>query len=187
MKNNTIKKSAMKKIFLLAVCWAAALGASAQQDDPLGNFFRKYEPDTAFTIISISPKMFSLFSRIDLNTGDAQAQQIMEVAKNLTGLHIIVRENAPNSMQLFREAASQLNGKYDDLLTVRDHGINFRFLAAQDSRGIIHHLIMLAGGGPEFLALSLSGNIDLNQISRIAGDMNIQGFDKLKDVKPPHR
>lgn len=172
----------MKKIPLLLLFSCLAMSLQAQPD-PLQGFFHKYEPDTAFTIISISPKMFSLFSHLNLQTGDDQAQQIMEVAKNLTGLHIITRENAPNSMQLFREAAGSLSGRYDELMSVRDHGMNVKFLISQDGKGIIHHLIMLVGGGPEFFAMSLSGNIDLNQISRIAGSMNIQGFDKLKDLK----
>lgn len=175
----------MKKLCFLTLCCLVTMTVRAQQD-PLEKFFRKYEPDTAFTIISISPKMFNLFSKVNLQTGDDQAQEILGVAKNLTGLHIITRENAPNSMQLFREAAGSLSGNYDELMSVRDHGMNVRFLISQDDRGVIHHLIMLVGGGPEFFALSLSGNIDLNQISRIAGDMNIQGFDKLKDVKKSH-
>lgn len=41
---------------------------------------------------------------------------------------------------------------------------------------------MLIGGSHEFLAMSLTGDIDLNEISKIAGNMNIEGFDKLKDV-----
>jgi hypothetical protein len=46
---------------------------------------------------------------------------------------------------------------------------------------------MLVAGGNEFFAMSLTGNIDLNEISKIAGDMNIQGFDKLKDIKQPKK
>jgi hypothetical protein len=173
----------MKKIILFVMfSWAATTGLRAQSD-PLGRFFQKYEPDTAFTIVSISPKMFSLFTSLNLQTGDDQAQQIMEVAKNLTGLRIITRENAPNSMQLFREAAAALPARYDELMSVRDHGMNVKFMVSQDAKGIIHNLVMLAGGGPEFFAMSLSGNIDLKQLSGIAGAMNIQGFDKLKDLK----
>jgi hypothetical protein len=172
----------MKKIILVVMFSWVATGLRAQSD-PLERFFQKYEPDTAFTIVSISPRMFSLFTSLNLQTGDDQAQQIMEVAKNLTGLRIITRENAPNSMQLFREAAAALPARYDELMSVRDHGMNVKFLVSQDVKGIIHHLVMLAGGGPEFFAMSLSGNIDLKQLSGIAGAMNIQGFDKLKDLK----
>lgn len=171
----------MKKTFVFISLCMISLSLKAQQN-PLNRFFDKYEPDTSFTIINISPKMFSMFSKVNLNTGDKQADQIMDVAKKLTGLRIITKENAHNSMQLFREANSMLSPNMDELMTVRDHGNNLKFLVDQDKNGIIHTLVMLVGGGNEFFAMSLTGNIDLNEISKIAGNMNIQGFDQLKNV-----
>lgn len=129
-----------------------------------------------------SPKMFSMFSKVNLNTGDGQADQIMDVAKKLTGLRIITKENARNSMQLFHEANSLLPQSMDELMAVRDHGNNLKFMVDQDKNGIIHSLVMLVGGGNEFFAMSLTGNINLNEISKIAGNMNIKEFDRLKDI-----
>jgi hypothetical protein len=174
----------MKKIFFFIVLCLLTIPLWAQQD-PLNRFFDKYGPDTSFTIINISPKMFNLFSKVDLNTGDSQADQVLDVAKKLTGLRIITKDNANNSMQLFNEASNMLSKKYEELMTVRDHGNDLKFMIVQGPDGIIHNLVMLVGGNKEFFAMSLTGNIDLNEISKIAGNMNIQGFDKLKNVKQP--
>lgn len=175
----------MKKfIVVISLC---LLGITVWAQDPLDPFFRKYEQDTSFTIVSISPRMFNLFARVDPRTGDDESQAILDVAKKLTGLHIIARENAGNGMQLFQEANGMISRKYEALMAVRDHGTDLKFLINQDGNGVIHNLIMLVGGPSEFFALSLSGDINLNEISKIAGDMNIQGFDKLKDIKQPHR
>jgi hypothetical protein len=173
----------MKKIYGVIVICVLSLPAWAQSRNPLSRFFDKYEPDTSFTIINISPQMFRMFSKVDLNTGDQQADKIVDVAKKITGLRIITKSNAANSMQLFREASGLLPQGYEELMTVRDHGDNLKFMVSQDPNGIIHHLVMLIGGGNEFFALSLTGNIDLNELSQIAGDMNIKGFDQLKNVK----
>lgn len=155
----------------------------AQSPNPMNRFFEKYEPDTSFTIINISPQMFRMFSKVDLNTGDRQADQILDVAKKITGLRIITKSNATNSMQLFKEASTSLPRGYEELMTVRDHGSNLKFMVSQGPNGIIHHLVMLIGGDHEFFALSLTGNLDLNEISKIAEDMNIEGFDQLKNVR----
>lgn len=171
----------MKKIIIFMALCMAGWSASAQQS-ALDRFFDKYEPDTSFTIINISPKMFNMFSKVNLNTGDQQADQIMDVAKKLTGLRIITKDNAHNGMQLFREASSLLSPKMDELMTIRDHGNDLKFLVDQDKNGIIHTLVMLVGGANEFFAMSLTGNINLNEVSKIAGSMNIQGFDQLKNV-----
>lgn len=153
------------------------------QQNPLDNFFKKYEQDPSFTIINISPKMFNMFSKVNLNTGDSQAKLIMDVAKKLTGLQIITKENASNAQQLFQEAGRQLPKKYEELMTIRSDGSNMKFMINQGSDGVIHNLIMLMGGSNEFFAMSLTGNINLAEISKIAGVMNIQGFDKLKNLK----
>lgn len=171
----------MKKIIIVVALCVVSLSLKAQQN-PLERFFNKYEPDTSFTIINISPRMFNMFSRINLNTGDQQAQQIMDVAKKLTGLRIITKDNARNGMQLFREANGMLSSNMDELMAIRDHGNDLKFLVDQDKNGVIHTLIMLVGGANEFFALSLTGNINLNEISKIAGDMNIKGFDQLKNI-----
>jgi hypothetical protein len=173
----------MKKISGIIVVCLLTLQVGAQPRNPLSRFFDKYEPDTSFTIINISPQMFRMFSKVDLNTGDRQADQILDVAKKITGLRIITKSNAPNAMQLFREATGLLPQGYQELMTVRDHGDNLKFMVSQGPNGIIHHLVMLIGGGNEFFALSLTGNIDLNELSQIAGSMNIQGFDQLKNVR----
>lgn len=171
----------MKKIIILIFLSVVSLSLKAQQN-PLARFFDKYEPDTSFTIINISPKMFNMFSKVNMNTKDIQAQQIMDVAKKLTGLRIITKSNARNSMQLFREASNMLPSSMEELMTIRDHGTDLKFLVDQDKNGIIHTLVMLAGGADQFFAMSLTGNINLNEVSKIAGDMNIQGFDQLKNV-----
>lgn len=169
----------MKKIIILTFLCLISATLWAQQD-PLGRFFNKYEQDTSFTIINISPKMFNMFSKINLNSGDKQADQVMDVAKKLTGLRIITKENTRNGTQLFREANNLVPKDYNELMTIRDHGNDVRFLV--NSGAVIHNLIMLVGGSNEFFALSLSGNINLNELSQIAGNMNIQGFDQLKNV-----
>lgn len=174
----------MKKIVILAFLCLISSTLWAQQD-PLGRFFNKYEQDTSFIIINISPKMFNMFSKINLNSGDKQADQVMDVAKKLTGLRIITKDNTQNGMQLFREANNLVPKNYEELMTIRDHGNDVRFLV--NPGAVIHNLIMLVGGNNEFFALSLSGDINLNELSQIAGNMNIQGFDQLKNVHQPKK
>jgi hypothetical protein len=68
-------------------------------------------------------------------------------------------------------------------MTVRDGKDDLRFLVKENAQGNIAELIMLIGSDTEFLAMSLVGDIDLAEISQIAGGMNIDGFDKLKKLK----
>lgn len=169
------------------ICLAMMLLSSAAwaQETALSRFFHKYEQDTSFTVITISPRMFNMFSKVQ--TGDAESQEILDVAKKLTGLRILIKENAGNGMQLFKEASSLLSREYEELMTVRDKEDDLRFLVKEAPNGNIRELIMLIGSPAEFFALSLTGDIDLNEISKISQAMNIQGFDKLQNVKKQPR
>ncbi|GAA4305628.1 DUF4252 domain-containing protein [Compostibacter hankyongensis] len=170
----------MKKLIISLLIVTGYVSAQAQANT-LARFFQRYEKDTSFTIISISPKMFSLFSKVE--TGDPEADRIMDVAKKLTGLHILANEHTRNGTKLFKEANALLSGEYEELMTVRQQDNDLRFMVKELPNGNIGELVMLIGGAQQFFALSLTGNINLEEVSQISGAMNIDGFDQLKQVK----
>lgn len=173
----------MKKIILLIGLCLCSTTLQAQQK-PLDNFFNKYKADTSFTVINISPEMFSLFAQMASDSAGRQTDQVMDIARKLTGLRIITKEDAANSLKLYKEAKSALAGRdYENLMTIRDGADHVKFLVKQGSGGSIHNLIMLIGGSDDFFVMSLTGDISLSEISQLAGSMDIQGFDKLKDLK----
>jgi len=170
----------MKKHIILLFLLVAALQASAQVST-LDRFFQKYEEDRAFTLVSVTPKMFSMFSKLDINTGEGQ--QFMQIVKKLRGLRIIAKEDTKDGPRLYREAASMLTKDLDELMTVRDDQTDLKFMVKENAKGNISELIMLVGSDSEFVAMSLLGDIDLNEISQIAGNMNIHGMENLKKLK----
>jgi len=169
----------MKKIILLISLCMFTTTVWAQQD-PLNNFINKYKSDSTFTIVNISPQMFRLFAKMNSDSTD----HVMDVAKKLKGLRIISKDNARNSKKLFDEANAALSGKnYENLMTIRNHNDHVKFLANQGADSLIHNLIMLVSDNNNFTAISLTGDIKLDELSKIAGSMNIQGFNNLKDLK----
>jgi hypothetical protein len=171
----------MKRLLLALLLVIASTQLFAQQGSAIDRFFQKYESDRTFTLISVTPKMFSMFTKLDFNTADGQS--FLKVIKKIKGLKILVKEDTKEGGRLFNEASSQLTKEYEELMTVRDGKDDLRFLVKENAQGNIAELVMLIGSDTEFLAMSLVGDIDLVEISQIAGEMNIDGFDKLKKLK----
>ncbi|SEW50813.1 DUF4252 domain-containing protein [Chitinophaga arvensicola] len=171
----------MKRLLLFLVAIFASYHLSAQQGSVIERFFQKYENDRSFTVITITPKMFSMFAKVD--PGDADAKNMMKVIQKLKGLRILTKETTKDGPRLYREAAAFLGSDFEELMTVRDKDSDLKFLVKEDARGNINELVMLVGSSDEFLAMSLVGTLDLNEISQIANGINIQGMDKLKNVK----
>jgi len=171
-----------KQIILILLLVIAGLRLSAQgQGSAIDRFFQKYEEDRSFTLVSVTPKMFSMFSKLDINTGEGQ--QFMQVIKKLRGLRILAKEDTKEGPRLYREAAAFLTKDMEELMTVRDDKTDLKFLVKENAKGNIAELIMLVGSDDEFVAMSLVGDIDLNEISQIAGNMNIHGMENLKKLK----
>lgn len=173
----------MKRLFLIiCICFAAAVQLHAQQagGSAMDKFFERYQNDESFTLVSVSPKMFGMFSKIDLNS--TEGQQMMQVVKKIRSLKLLVKDHTTEGDRLFKEASSLVGKEFEELMTVRDGKQNVRFLVKENAKGNIAELVMLVGGD-EFVAMSLVGDIDLNEISRIANGMNIDGLNELKNLK----
>lgn len=171
----------MKRYLLLLMAVFASFHLSAQQGSVIDRFFQKYESDRNFTVVSITPKMFSMFAKVD--PGDADAKNMMRVIQKLKGLRILAKENTKDGPRLYKEAAAFLGSDFEELMTVRDKDSDLKFMVKENAKGTISELVMLVGSSNEFMAMSLIGDIDLNEISLIAGSVNIQGMDKLKNIK----
>lgn len=165
----------MKRVlFLIVVGLCCSQFASAQVID---KFFRKYQDDPAFTVINITPKMFSMFSKLSVD--DPDVQKLSNVVGKLKGLRILVKENAKDGKKLYAEAAQFLTADLEELMTVRNQDADVKFMIKETAKGNIAELIMLVGSPSEFVALSLFGDISLNEIAEIAGDIKIDGFENL--------
>ncbi|MCW3465614.1 DUF4252 domain-containing protein [Chitinophaga nivalis] len=171
----------MKRFLLLFIAVFFSMHLFAQQGSVIDRFFQKYESDRTFSLVSITPKMFSMFAKIDMN--DPDAKSMLRIIQKLRGLRILAKEDTKDGPRLYREAAAFLSSDFEELMTVRDKDSDLKFLVKENSKGSINELIMLVGSSKEFLAMSLVGEIDLNEISQIASSVNIQGMDKLKNVK----
>jgi hypothetical protein len=72
--------------------------------------------------------------------------------------------------------------EYEELMSVRDKDKDMKFFI-KESGGKISELVMVAGGNEEFMLLSIFGEIDLKQISKISKKMNIDGLENLENIK----
>lgn len=170
----------MKTMGFIVVMVVIATGASAQ-NDAITKFFNKYSADESFTQVTISSKMFSLFTNMEADTQDDK--EILDAISKLKGLRILAKDDARDSRALYKEAFSLVPAKeYEELMSVRDKDKDMKFMI-KESGGKISELLMIAGGTNEFMVMSLFGEIDLKQISRIGKKMNIDGLENLEKMK----
>ncbi len=173
----------MKKILCLALMAFCSSGLFAQED-AISKFFEKYNDREDFTHVSVTSRMFGLFTNMEVE--DQEDQEVLDAISKLKGLKILAKEDTKKGKSLYKEALSLIPSKeFDELMSVRDEDNDIKFLI-KEKDGKINELLMIMGGEDDFFAMSLYGEIDLKQVSKISSKMSIDGLeelDKLKDSK----
>lgn len=167
----------MKKIVAAVVMMMVASGAFAQ--DAISKFFNKYQNDESFNQVNISSKMFGLITNMEIET--PEDKDIVEAISKLKGLRILAKEDARDARELYKEAFALIPKDYEELMTVRDKDKDMKFLIKENG-GKISELLMVMGGNEEFMVMSLFGEIDLKQVSRIGKRMDVKGLENLHRI-----
>lgn len=171
----------MKYLFSTIVVLLLAISAQAQ-NDAISKYFDKYLDDDNFTVVYVSGKMFSMIAKIDIEElKDEEAQVILDVAKDIKGLRVLVSEENPK--QYYKEARKLINPKdgYEVLLTVRDKGDNVNFWI-KENNNVIEELFLLVGSEDEFVMVSFLGKLDLNKIAQLADKIEMSGAEHLQKI-----
>jgi len=169
----------MKKISLIAGMFLISITMMAQ-GTVITKYMNQYAGNEKFTKVSVSQKMFSMFTNLEV--GSAAEKEFLQAVSKLKGLKVLMADSIPNSAAIYKQAVADVNkAAYEELVSVNDARGNMLF-STKESNGIISELIMVAGGKNQFVMISLYGNIDLKNISKIAQQMRVPGFDQLKHI-----
>lgn len=170
----------MKKSLIIIGIIFTSIVAQAQ-DDAISRFFAKYQDDDDFTQVNITSRMFGLFTDMEVN--DEEDQEVLDAISKINGLKILVKDNARDGKALYKEAFSKLpKGEFDELMSIKDGDQDMKFMI-KEKGNIISELLMIGGGDNEFYIMSIVGDIDLKQISKLSSKMHIDGLQNLEKLK----
>jgi hypothetical protein len=168
----------MKKIMAIAILMIVVSGARAQ--DAISKFFTKYQDDESFTQVNVSSKMFSLFTNMDAET--PEDKEVLEAISKLKGLRILHKDNTSDARALYKEAFALIPVKeFEELMSIREKDNDIKFYI-KESGGKISELVMIMGSMDDFMVMSLFGEIDLKQVSRIGKKMDVKGLENLQNL-----
>ena len=163
------------------------------------NIFEKYSDNSDVTYVSIKPKMFQMIAKMGINVEDAEARAYMDMVQSITSFKTIVTDNQSISADISKWVKSR-SGGLEELMEVKDDGSEVKFYVKEgkDADHVKELLIFVNGidkmmeekieiNGKErkieTVVVSLTGDIDLNQISKLTDKMNIPGGQHLEKNK----
>ena len=167
----------MKSLFLTFFALVIGSMSAFAQEDAITKYFNKYIDDAKFSAVYISPKMFNMVSKIEIEDMEPEVQEVIRSMKGLRILH-----TDQNAIQYYNEALKTIStNEYELLLTARDNGENVRFMV-KSSGDIVQELLMIVGGDKNFALMSFIGNIDLKKIGKLAKALDIDNLEYLNKL-----
>ena len=191
---NTITSNMKKTITLFVLTLLLTSTAMAQ------DIFSKYADDNKVTFISIKPKMFKLLAKMDIDTDDKEAQQYINMVNSITSFKTIMTSDKGIATD-FSKYVNKASRNLEELMKVKDDGVVMTFYVKEGKdEDHVSQLLMFVDGLTditskvdvelngkkrtlESVVISLTGDIDLNQISKLTSKMNLPGGDALNKKK----
>ncbi|MGZ0016542.1 DUF4252 domain-containing protein [Yeosuana sp. AK3] len=183
----------MKKkivVFVMAIMLMPAI-ASAQ------DVFEKYNDNANVTYVSIKPKMFQMIAKMGINVEEPEAKAYMDMINSITSFKTLITDNKSISDDITKWVKSR-SSSLEELMEVKDDGSEVKFYVKEgkDSNHVKELLIYvngidkaMKGQGVEIngenrkietVVVSLTGDINLNEISKLTEKMNIPGGQHLE-------
>ncbi|MGB1269086.1 MAG: DUF4252 domain-containing protein [Flavobacteriaceae bacterium] len=177
----------MKKFILIIAMALLPIASSAQ------SYFDSLEDQDDITSVIVNANMFNLMSKIDVSADDPEAKEYLSLIKDITSLKVFVSKEGKSTVKM-----QQMLGQYlkksnlQELMRIKDGDNNVKFFMKEGSNpNRVSELLMfvqgaelkLDGKNAETVLLTLTGDFDLNKVSKLTKQMNIPGGEHLKKVK----
>ncbi|SFJ18703.1 DUF4252 domain-containing protein [Olleya namhaensis] len=183
----------MKKYITIVVMAILMMPLTGMAQD----IFEKYSDHDQVSYVSIKPKMFQMLAKIDIDTDDAEAKAYMEMVNSITSFKTMATGDKEIAKNISKWVATRSNS-LEELMEVKDNGVAMKFYVKQGKdEDHVSELLMFINGLEsvtkdsdieingekrtiETVVISLTGDIDLNQISKLTQKMNLPGGEELQ-------
>lgn len=169
----------MKKIIYIAILVLSSGVALAQNLDNIGNL-----KNTSETVVT--SEMFKLIAGIEMGSDDPDVREMKNMVDNLTELRVYTTENKDSAKKMKEIVNAYISkNKLVKLMHVKEDDQMFTFHMRKGSTDKkVRDLVMFMDGNgndnESSVFLIISGDIDMNQISKITKQLNTPGQKQIE-------
>ncbi|TQD39130.1 DUF4252 domain-containing protein [Haloflavibacter putidus] len=151
--------------------------------------FSKYENMREVDAMVVTSNMFKLLAEIDVDSDDPEVKRYMQLIENLENIRVISTSNQQIGEEMLTDMNKYIaNNALEKLMMLKEDGKNVKFYSKPGSKkNYVRQLVMLLSGQEEgkpiTVALSITGDIDIKEVSRLAKDLDVPGAEQLKKVE----
>ena len=186
-------KTMSKKVIVLVALVLAPIVTFGQ------SIFDRFEDMEDVGTVILNQKMFSMLASIDLDLDDPEEQAFYDMVKKISGLKVFTTGNESISADMNASVTKYLKkSDLEELMRIKDGGQTVKFYVKEGKDdNHVKELLMFVNGLKEMtkdsditingkkreietVIITLTGDIDLRQISKLANKMDLPGGEQLK-------
>ncbi len=185
----------MKKLIIITAIVLAPMVSFGQ------SLFDKYEDMDNVSSMIVNSKMFQMLATIDVDLDDPEAQEYFNMVKKITNFKVLSTGDNVVSSKMKADVEKYLRkSQLEELMRIKDGDQNVKFYIKEGKdENHVKELLMFITGLKEVtkdsditingkkrevetVVLSLTGDINLKQVSKITKKMNVKGGEHLDKV-----
>ena len=175
----------MKKTFLFLMIAPLMMAQSV---------FDSYKSNERVTYASISPQMFSMLAKLNIDDADPEAKEFLELISQIKTFKLL-RTDEPSISDNFSDWTQEYakTNQLTELMQVREDQTTVYFYAAlSEKENIVYQLVMLAQEDNDNASLDdrnqtvllyIDGKIDLARIASLVQKLDIPAGEELNKLK----
>ena len=147
------------------------------------DIFEKYEDSEEVTFVAMQPKMFQMLGKMSVSSDDPEAQEFFNLVNSITSFKVITTENPKISKDIDAWVSTRLkSSSYEELMRVKDGGSNVKFYVKEGKDDDhVKELLMFVTGLQEAANIEVDGRKFETVLLSLTGDINLQDIGKLTD------
>lgn len=152
----------MKRMVLTVLVTALSVSLFSQRN-LLDDFFDNYSGRDGYTSVTIDGNLFGLLKNFD------DDPELEGLDKKITSIRIVSREKSngfPGGDFLSEIRGVIRRGRYEELVTVKEHDSDFRIMV-RSSGDAIREILVVASGKNEAV-IQISGNLTREDVERLS-------------------
>jgi hypothetical protein len=172
----------MRTIALLLGFISLSFGLQAQSI--MDKLFDKYSGTEGYTSVYISKYMFDMFRNDEAPSKSTEDME--QIISRLNCIKILVTDDDPATatpVNLYLEIMKVLpSSVYKEIMVVKEKDQDVKFYVKEEKNRVAE-LLLVVGGKEENVLISIQGDIDMKNISKLGKSMNIEGMENLEKIK----
>ncbi|MEZ4851172.1 MAG: DUF4252 domain-containing protein [Bacteroidia bacterium] len=168
------------KPLLLTVCAMLLAGMTLGQNI-IDKHFSAYKAQENFTTIHVSSKAFELSAYLEFEDASEELEEFRQFLTTVKSFDMIAGKNIDNAARKYSSALKKVQATHEELMYKKEENGEFTFLI-DETNGVVHELVMVGSSENDLAIFSLTGNMDLEQLSKMSKMMNSKEDTQLKKM-----